>query len=71
MLFRSHVVVATGAVDLASPGTRAAIAELLDGGSLQAAACWLDDIRPSRPDTKRWHYVDIPGGASSYDPARD
>ncbi|MFM7736306.1 MAG: S1/P1 nuclease [Alphaproteobacteria bacterium] len=66
-----HVIVATGALDLASPATRTAIADLLDGGSLQAASCWLDDIRSSRPDTKRWHYVDIPGGATSYDPARD
>lgn len=66
-----HVIVATGALELASPGTRAAIADLLGGESLQAASCWLDDIRPSRPDTKRWHFVDIPGGASSYEPSRD
>lgn len=66
-----HVIVATGAMDLASPATRAAVADLLDGETLQAASCWLDDIRPSRPDTKRWHYVDVPGDATSYDPGRD
>jgi len=66
-----HVIVATGATQLASPETRVAVAELLDGESLGAASCWLDDIRPSRPDTKRWHYVDVPLGAASYDPVRD
>jgi S1/P1 Nuclease len=66
-----HVIVATAALELLSTGARTAIGDLLDGGSLQAAACWPDDIRPSRPETKRWHYVDVPGGAAGYDAARD
>ncbi len=66
-----HAIVGTGAMELVAPATRGAVAGLLDGETLGAASCWLDDIRPSRPDTKRWHYVDIPGGATAYDPARD
>lgn len=49
----------------------AAVNELLDGDSLADVACWADEIRPFHPETKRWHYVDIPRRASSYVPSRD
>ena len=35
------------------------------------ASTWADDIRPSRPNTGPWHYVNIPGGASGYNAQRD
>jgi hypothetical protein len=40
-------------------------------GSLAAVSTWADEIRPSRPETAPWHYVDIPLGASAIEPARD
>jgi S1/P1 Nuclease len=40
-------------------------------GSLAAVSTWADEIRPSRPETAPWHYIDIPLNASAIDPARD
>jgi hypothetical protein len=39
--------------------------------SLAAVSTWADEIRPSRPETAPWHYIDIPLNASAIDPARD
>lgn len=44
--------------------------------ALADVASWADDIRRQRPETARWHFVDIPvhpaaGEPSGYDPARD
>jgi hypothetical protein len=39
--------------------------------SLAAVSTWADEIRPSRPKTAPWHYVDIPLNASAIDLARD
>jgi hypothetical protein len=36
-----------------------------------AAAIWADEVRPTRPETYNWHFVDIPVGEARYDPARD
>jgi hypothetical protein len=36
-----------------------------------SVASWADNIRPDRPETGPWHYVDIPYEATSYDPSRD
>lgn len=44
----------------------AAIAE-----AMAQASTYADEIRPLRPDTARWHFVDMPGSASAYVPARD
>ena len=35
------------------------------------AAVWADQIRNDRPQSKPWHFVDIPNNAPGYDPARD
>jgi len=39
--------------------------------SLAAVSTWADEIRPSRPETAPWHYVDIPLNASAIDLTRD
>src|SRR5262249_39523166 len=39
------------------------------GVSLASVSNWADDVRESRPETTRWHFVDIPLEASSYDAA--
>lgn len=44
----------------------AAIAE-----AMAQASTYADEIRPLRPDTARWHFVDMPGSASAYVAARD
>jgi nuclease S1 len=39
--------------------------------AMEAVSTWADDIRHERPDTERWHFVDIEISTSGYDAARD
>lgn len=67
-----HRIVATIAEDNLKPRTRERIADLLgEDVTLASVANFADEIRFSRPDTKLFHFVDIPLDANSYDPARD
>ncbi|HEY7390111.1 MAG TPA: S1/P1 nuclease [Bryobacteraceae bacterium] len=46
-------------------------ATLNPGESLEDLASWADQIRPSRPDTASWHFVDIPLNSAALDMSRD
>ena len=51
---------------------RAKIQEILGAdSSLVAVATWADDIRNFRPETRPWHFIDIPLKVSAIDPQRD
>jgi hypothetical protein len=39
--------------------------------SLASVASWADDVRGRRPETARWHFVDIPRESIDYQPDRD
>src|SRR5215467_4969626 len=48
--------------------TRDVIDKLLRHGSLGSVASWADDVKfTTRPDTKTWHFVDIPLNHDTYD----
>src|SRR5258707_977437 len=48
----------------------AMVARLLGRGhSLASIASWADDVRDARPDTSRWHFVDMPLASDRYVPA--
>jgi len=64
-------VVARVAEARLTPAVRARARALLRGAALADVATWADDIREDRPETARWHFVDIPVGAKSYRPSRD
>jgi hypothetical protein len=69
-----HEVVAELAARQLTPRAAAEVAALLKGparAALIADANWADEIRDQRPETGRWHYVNIPVSAASYDGARD
>jgi hypothetical protein len=66
-----HIIVAQIAADQLTDQARGAVDDLLAGHSLAEVSCWADEVRPARPETRRWHYVDIPRLARSYDPRRD
>jgi len=51
--------------------TRQGIRELIGDASLASVSDWADRIRGERPETARWHFVNIPYRASRYDPKRD
>jgi nuclease S1 len=70
-----HKVIAKVAEARLSARARSEVRWLLRSGhmgrSLPAISSWADWIRDRRPETKRWHYVDIPRRATSYVPSRD
>lgn len=41
------------------------------GHSLASIASWADDVRPARPQTGNWHFVDIPVAESAYNAATE
>ena len=49
----------------------ARVRELVGPEGLAAIATWADHIKTDRPETRPWHYVDIPFGQGDYDPGRD
>lgn len=67
-----HEIIAAIALRELSPMARLQTASLLGGDvMLIHDANWADEIRDQRPETGRWHYVDIPLGAPGFDPRRD
>ncbi len=66
-----HSIVAEIAQRRLSPQAAAMVARTLGRGhSLAAIASWADDVREKRPETARWHFVDIPISEQNYVPAR-
>ena len=70
---KGHKVVAALSLEYLSDAARAGVQSLLgaDDDKYINAAVWADQIRNDRPQTKPWHFVDIPNNAPGYDPARD
>ena len=69
-----HAIVADIAEAHLNPTARANIAKLLkqDGAlRLDDIASWADAIRGDHPNTRSWHYVDIPLGADGFKTWRD
>ncbi len=66
-----HIVIATIANARLTPAARAAVRQLLGRHSLASVANFADQIRPQRPETANWHFVDIPKDETNYDPGRD
>jgi hypothetical protein len=74
---KGHRIVALVADAHLTATARAAVATLLAIDtdprvhSLDDAAVWPDLIKNARPDTKPWHFVDIPRAEGHYDAMRD
>jgi hypothetical protein len=69
-----HRIVAAIAADELTPAARDQVAQLLGGdgaAGMMQASTWADEVRPQRPETAPWHFVDIPIQSSGYDAARD
>ena len=67
-----HSIIAEIAQRRLAPMTLQHVADLLgSGASLASIASWADDERVRDATTTRWHFVDIPRMAPSYDAARD
>ena len=74
-----HRIAAEIADQYLEPATARQVRELLaieNASTLAQVSTWADQIRPQRPATARWHFVDIPihpppGTPAAYDTARD
>lgn len=69
-----HRIVALIAADRLTPAARAQVADLLGPdvpGAMEAVSTWADEIRDERPETERWHFVDVEISTAGYDAARD
>jgi hypothetical protein len=66
-----HAIVAEIAQRRLGPQARAQVEALLGTGhSLASEGNWADDVRPARPETFKWHFVDIPIADVAYDAAK-
>jgi hypothetical protein len=68
---QGHRVVARIAEARLSPAARQTVARLIGRASLADVSTWADAYRSTRPDTGRWHYVNIPIDARAYNRDRD
>lgn len=69
-----HEIIAALAARQLSPRASAQVGALLGASpaaAMVADANWADEIRDQRPETSRWHYVNIPVRASGYEARRD
>ena len=67
-----HSIVAEIAARRLDGRARAAVQRLLGAGhSLASEASWADDARQDRPETFKWHFVDVPLAQATYDEKRD
>jgi hypothetical protein len=67
-----HALIARIAEAQLTPAAKARVSEILGPGStIVSVASWADQVRPSRPATGPWHYVDIPIDKPHLDMARD
>jgi hypothetical protein len=63
-----HSIVAEVAQHRLSPQAMTMVERLLGRGrSLASIASWADDVRGERPETYKWHFVDIPLAVRKYD----
>jgi nuclease S1 len=67
-----HAIIAEIAQRRLDPVALRKVKDLLGGEvSLAAIANLADTIAATRPETRNWHFVNIPVGATGYDPDRD
>jgi len=68
---RGHRIVAEIAQQQLNSSARREIARMLDGSDLVSISTWADEIRSERPETAKWHFVDIPLQSEGFSDRRD
>jgi hypothetical protein len=68
-----HAIIAEIAYDRLTPAARREVLKLLGDSTMVEVSSWPDSIGRDQPETKPWHYVDIPvdGKAEHFNEARD
>lgn len=68
---RGHQIVALLAERHLTADARAEVNQLLGGDSLADVSTWADAVKNERPETKPWHFADIPLAEDDYNAGRD
>lgn len=68
---KGHQIVGDIARNHLTPTTRQNLQALLGNDDLAAIANWADEVRPQRPESFGWHFVDIPREAAGFSEERD
>jgi hypothetical protein len=68
---QAHLVIAEIFAPQLKPSALARMKGLLGAENLWNASAWADEIRMKRPETTRWHFVEIPLFRNQYDPEVD
>jgi hypothetical protein len=66
-----HQIIGYLAEEQLTKEAKAAVHRLLHGQHLSEEGSWADDIVQSRPETAKWHYVNIPNEGGNYRAPRD
>ncbi|MBD0327548.1 MAG: S1/P1 nuclease [Pyrinomonadaceae bacterium] len=66
-----HRIVALVAANYLSAVAQDEVTRLLRDEELVDISTWADDIRPNRPETAPWHFVDIPLADNNFNPATE
>jgi len=66
-----HQVIALVGEHYMTATAKAKASDLLDGSGIDAVASWADDYRRDHPETRLWHYINVPLADSKIDLARE
>lgn len=66
-----HCIIANIAEDHLNAAARQSLHQMIGDEHLCSIASWADEITRDRPDTRPWHYVDIPLNANGFSFVRD
>ncbi|HKB66470.1 MAG TPA: S1/P1 nuclease [Pyrinomonadaceae bacterium] len=66
-----HRIIASIAFQNLNPRARQEVEKLLGKEDFVAISTYADEVRPKRPETTRWHYIDFPREATAYVSSRD
>ena len=66
-----HQIVADIAEAYLTPAARKQVDTILNGARMRDVANYADEIRPFRPETARWHYVNVTPGEKTFSWQRD
>lgn len=68
---KGHRVIGDIARNHLTAAARQNLVALLGNDDLAAISTWADEVRPQRPESYGWHFVDIPKDAAGFSDERD
>ncbi|HLJ25107.1 MAG TPA: S1/P1 nuclease [Candidatus Angelobacter sp.] len=69
--YKGHRIVADIALNHLSSSAKQNLQTLLGNTDLAMISTWADEVRPQRPESYGWHFVDIPKDSAGFSEERD